>query len=82
MIGANIGVSMPVFWLGLLLAYVFALVLKGTPFAIAAQRAFIGWHVHRFLWQKPGALQMLTGLKAFLAGYAFQFSHPEWPADR
>jgi len=34
MIGANIGVSMPVFWLGLMLAYVFALVLKGTPFAL------------------------------------------------
>lgn len=34
MIGANIGVSMPVFWLGLLLAYLFALVLKGTPFFI------------------------------------------------
>ena len=31
MLGANMGVSMPVFWLGLLLAYVFALVLKGTP---------------------------------------------------
>ena len=31
MIGANIGVSMPVFWLGLMLAYVFALTLKGTP---------------------------------------------------
>ena len=28
---ANIGVSMPVFWLGLMLAYVFALLLKGTP---------------------------------------------------
>jgi len=34
MIGANIGVSMPVFWLGLMLAYVFALKLKGTPFWI------------------------------------------------
>jgi peptide/nickel transport system permease protein len=32
MIGANIGVSMPVYWLGLMLAYVFALMLKGTPF--------------------------------------------------
>ena len=32
MIVANIGVSMPVFWLGLMLAYVFALVLKDTPF--------------------------------------------------
>lgn len=34
MVGANIGVSMPVFWLGLLLAYVFALMLKGTPFQL------------------------------------------------
>jgi peptide/nickel transport system permease protein len=31
MIGSNIGVSMPVFWLGLMLAYVFALLLKNTP---------------------------------------------------
>jgi peptide/nickel transport system permease protein len=35
MIGANIGVSMPVFWLGLLLAYLFAILLKGTPFWLA-----------------------------------------------
>ena len=34
MIGANMGVSMPVFWLGLLLAYLFALVLKDTPFQL------------------------------------------------
>ncbi len=32
MILANIGISMPVFWLGLMLAFLFALVLKGTPF--------------------------------------------------
>lgn len=32
MVGANIGVSMPVYWLGLMLAYVFALKLRGTPF--------------------------------------------------
>lgn len=31
MVLANMGVSMPVFWLGLMLAYVFALLLKGTP---------------------------------------------------
>lgn len=30
MIGANIGVSMPVFWLGLMLQYVFAVLLKDT----------------------------------------------------
>lgn len=34
MMWANIGVSMPVFWLGLMLAYVFALTLKGTPFQL------------------------------------------------
>jgi peptide/nickel transport system permease protein len=32
MVWANTGVSMPVFWLGLMLAYVFSLQLKGTPF--------------------------------------------------
>lgn len=32
MIGANIGVSMPVYWLGLMLAYIFALQLRDTPF--------------------------------------------------
>lgn len=32
MIGANLGVSMPVFFLGLMLAYLFAIVLQGTPF--------------------------------------------------
>lgn len=31
---ANVGVSMPVFWLGLMLAYLFALVLRDTPFAL------------------------------------------------
>lgn len=34
MIFANLGVSMPVFVLGLLLAYLFAIVLKGTPLAL------------------------------------------------
>lgn len=34
MLWANVGVSMPVFWLGLMLAYVFALALKDTPFQL------------------------------------------------
>jgi peptide/nickel transport system permease protein len=34
MIGANVGVSMPVYWLGLMLAFLFAIVLKGTPFQL------------------------------------------------
>ncbi len=31
---ANVGVSMPVFWLGLMLAYVFALLLRDTPLSL------------------------------------------------
>jgi peptide/nickel transport system permease protein len=56
MIGANIGVSMPVFWLGLMLAYVFALLLKNTPFFIppsgrltpglSLQPLATVWHLH------------------------------------
>ncbi len=34
MLGANIGVSMPVFWLGLMLAYIFSVALKDTAFAL------------------------------------------------
>lgn len=34
MLIANTGVSMPVFWLGLMLAYTFALLLRDTPFFI------------------------------------------------
>jgi peptide/nickel transport system permease protein len=36
MVGANIGVSMPVFWLGLMLQFVFAVLLKNTIFALPA----------------------------------------------
>ncbi|MGV2124843.1 ABC transporter permease [Agrobacterium vitis] len=32
MIVANAGISMPVFWLGLMLAYLFGVMLRGTPF--------------------------------------------------
>jgi ABC-type dipeptide/oligopeptide/nickel transport system permease component len=31
MVGANIGVSMPVFWLGLMLSYLFGVLMKNTP---------------------------------------------------
>ncbi len=36
MVGANVGVSMPVYWLGLMLAYVFALKLKRYFFVAAS----------------------------------------------
>ena len=34
MLVANVGISMPVFWLGLMLAYAFAVLLRGTPLAL------------------------------------------------
>ena len=34
MVGANLGVSIPVFFLGLMLVYLFAVVLKDTPFSL------------------------------------------------
>jgi peptide/nickel transport system permease protein len=34
MVLANIGVSMPIYWLGLMLAWLFAVVMRGTPFWI------------------------------------------------
>ncbi len=40
MLIANIGVSMPVFWLGLMMAYVFALLLRDTPFALPPSSRF------------------------------------------
>ncbi len=42
MIGANIGVSMPVFWLGLMLAYLFSVILKGHAVRAAAVRSPAG----------------------------------------
>jgi peptide/nickel transport system permease protein len=34
MVFANVGVSMPVFWLGLMLSFLFGVLLKDTPFAL------------------------------------------------
>ncbi len=34
MVGANLGISMPVFFLGLMLIYFFAVILKDTPFSL------------------------------------------------
>ncbi len=65
MIGANIGVSMPVFWLGLLLAYFFALILKNTPFFIPPSgrlSASMTLHSLADVW----GLQNLTGIKHFI----------------
>ncbi len=65
MIIANIGVSMPVFWLGLLLAYVFALLLKGTPFVLPPSARFSAGVSLQNLDVYWG-LTNLTGLKKFI----------------
>jgi peptide/nickel transport system permease protein len=65
MLIANIGVSMPVFWLGLELAYIFALVMKGTPFFIPpSSRLSAG--VSLVPLAKIWHLTDLTGLSRFL----------------
>jgi peptide/nickel transport system permease protein len=65
MLFANIGVSMPVFWLGLLLAYFFALVLKGTPFSLPPSgRLSAGMSMVPLA--KTWGIQNATGVKAFL----------------
>jgi len=65
MIIANIGVSMPVFWLGLLLAYVFALLLKGTPFVLPPSGRFTAGIALQDLAVFWG-LKDLTGFKKFI----------------
>ena len=65
MLIANIGVSMPVFWLGLLLAYVFAIWFKGTPFFIPpSSRLSAG--VSLVPLAKIWHLENLTGMSRFL----------------
>jgi peptide/nickel transport system permease protein len=65
MLFANIGVSMPVFWLGLELAYIFALIMKGTPFFIPPSgrlSAGVSLVPLSQIWN----LEYLTGLPRFL----------------
>ena len=64
MIVANIGVSMPVFWLGLMLAYFFALVLKDTPFFIPPSGRLSASVVLQSLTSLWG-LEDLTGIRKF-----------------
>ncbi|MBN2550735.1 MAG: ABC transporter permease [Anaerolineales bacterium] len=71
MLVANIGVSMPVFWLGLMLAYVFALLLKGTPFQLPPSgRLTPGLSIPAFYeawgWQIPPA-GFITSLLTFFS---------------
>jgi peptide/nickel transport system permease protein len=68
MVGANVGVSMPVFWLGLMLAYLFAVLLKGTALWLPpSSRLLAGtslppleqvWHLQK----EPGLVTFLVAL--------------------
>jgi peptide/nickel transport system permease protein len=65
MILANIGVSMPVFWLGLMLAYFFALVMKDTPLFIPPSGR-LGASVTLINLAKHWGLENLTGVPKFV----------------
>jgi peptide/nickel transport system permease protein len=70
MFGANIGVSMPVFWLGLMLAYLFAVVLKGTPLALPPSgRLSAGANYAPFyvVWGLASGPDTASGLMIFLS---------------
>jgi ABC-type dipeptide/oligopeptide/nickel transport system permease component len=70
MLLANIGVSMPVFWLGLMLAYFFALVLKGTPFSLPPSSRNTAGMVFAPLtevWHVSPESTFLFGLVSFLS---------------
>lgn len=70
MIGANIGVSMPVFWLGLMLAYLFAVILKDTPFALPPSgRLPAGYNPTPFYvqWGIAESQQHVSGVLMFLS---------------
>ncbi|MHB8112187.1 MAG: ABC transporter permease [Bellilinea sp.] len=64
MVVANVGVSMPVFWLGLMLAYFFALVMKDTPLFIPPSGR-LGASVTLVNLAKQWGLTELTGISKF-----------------
>lgn len=70
MFGANIGVSMPVFWLGLMLSYVFGVILKDTIFALPPSgRLTPGFEVVPFyqVWGLVSDGQSASGLLEFIS---------------
>lgn len=74
MITANIGVSMPVFWLGLMLAYLFAVILKETPFALPPSgRLPAGFNATPFYvaWGLAESEQAASGFMVFLSRLNF-----------
>ena len=70
MVGANIGVSMPVFWLGLMLAYIFSVTLRDTAFALPPSgRLPAGFNPPPFyqVWGLVESGQTASGVLVFLS---------------
>ncbi len=68
MMWANAGVSMPVFWLGLMLAYVFALMLKGTPLYVPPSGRFTSG-ISLLALAKVWGVQDWTGFPRFVVSF-------------
>ncbi|MHB8626027.1 MAG: ABC transporter permease [Aggregatilineales bacterium] len=74
MLVANIGVSMPVFWLGLMLAFLFSVILKGTFLALPPSgRLTPGADYPAFyqVWNIATSEQTASGLLVFLSRFNF-----------
>src|SRR5690606_21917394 len=72
MIFANIGVSMPVFWLGLMLAFLFGVILKDTPLVLPPSgRLTAGANPVPFyvMWGLAQDRQSATALMRFIAEF-------------
>lgn len=70
MVGANVGVSMPVFWLGLMLAFIFSVLLKDTPFVLPPSgRLTAGANFAPFYvtWGLASGEQTASGLLIFIS---------------
>lgn len=70
MMGANIGVSMPVFWLGLMLAFFFGVVLKNTPFALPPSGALTpgaSYEPFYIAWGLAESRETASGLMIFIS---------------
>jgi len=70
MFGANLGVSMPVFWLGLMLSYLFGVLLKDTPFSLPPSgRLSPGAYYDPFYisWGLAASEETASGLLVFLS---------------
>jgi peptide/nickel transport system permease protein len=72
MIGANIGVAMPVFWLGLMLQYVFAVALRGTPLALPPSGKLDAGLIARPFYEAWGLAQ--NGFTEFLSKFTLMNS--------